>query len=470
MGIFKSYDIRGIYSKELTEREAFLIGYYAAKVFDFKNILITHDGRLSYKQLTKFLILGFLEAGSKVIYGGFSSTPNTYYALSKYKDGIIVTASHNPKEYNGFKIMRNLQGVDMSSGLKDLEKLVTDDNENLATRFEELKNTFFDCDLEEVIKEFVSQGKIETVNINKDYINYLISFFEDNFTYEEKEKLKNYEISIDFSSGMSSIAMKKFCIISGLNCTFYNDEINGNFPNHTPDPLKAGDFIKGIPKNSDFFACFDGDGDRIIFYDENREMVFSDYIIAKFIEFILKQQKGSKFAYDLRVSRNVKEIIENYNGIGYESRVGRSYVSSLMKEKDCYFGGELSGHLFFKEFNYLDNPDLAFIYMLKIMANELTTQNVFSELFSSYKKRYFKLKEFNLSISDKEEALSAIKGNFSKYLISDLDGYSFNLGNLWFNVRKSNTEPVLRFNIEGLKKDEVITFKGKLLELLGIKG
>lgn len=460
MSIFKAYDIRGIYGDNLTEKDAYKIGFYLAKYLNLSEIKIGSDVRLSSENLTKYLMKGFIDANCSVIYLGALSTPNFYYSLfSNVSCGVMVTASHNPKEYNGFKIIFNGTSFDSRNGLYNIEKLVKEDLFELSEHFESLgieKLSFFD---------FLLKNNIFSLDTNLEYTNYLLKIFGEIFDEEEKKSLSNLIFSVDFSSGMSSIAILKFLKKINLNVNCYNEIPDGNFPSHSPDPVKAENYLKKIENNSMFSFAFDGDGDRIVLFDENNELVLPDYMIALLIDYFSSFDK--KFVCDLRASRILVEIAKEKQVELKFMRVGRAFYSDYMKENNCVFGAELSGHMFFRKFNYLDNPDIALIYLLKIILNEYKSSDnfKFSEFISKYKK-YYKKKEINLEVTNSDNVLENIKEKFKENLILELDGLSFDFNSWWFNIRKSNTEPVLKVNIEGVSKEIVENEFEKLKQLI----
>lgn len=454
MSIFKAYDIRGVYGKELNEIDAYMFGYYFCKKFKINELKIAHDLRLSYEQLTKFLIKGILDANSKVIYLGESSTPNFYFSLFKgVNTGIMVTASHNPKEYNGFKIMFNGLSFDSSNGLLEIENLVKKDNDNIKGNFilieKELKKISFDS--------FLLKNNITKQSTLEDYSNYLYNYYEKLLSTEEKDYLGANIFTLDYSSGVSSLGVEKFLDKTYLRYNILNQIPDGNFPNHSPDPFEAKDYIKNMKVGEEadnlFTAVFDGDGDRIAFFDENNEFISPDLTIGMLIDYFSDQ--GKNFVCDLRVSRFISDMQKEKKIKVDLIRVGRAFYTKHMVENNCIFGGELSGHLFFKEFHNFDNPDLALIYILKIIASS-SFDFSFSKYIEKYKK-YYKINETNLKVKNPDLIFSKLESKYSKNLVMKLDGLSFDLGDYWFNIRKSNTEPIIRINFEG--RDKKITEK-----------
>lgn len=463
MSIFKAYDIRGVYGKDFDEKQAYLIGYYIIKFLNLNEFKVAHDARLSKDILTKFFIKGVIDAGGKPIYLGEISTPNFYFSLfSGCNNGVVITASHNSKEYNGFKFMINLESFDSRNGLFDLEKLVLNDLDKKVLVFNKIKNKISNLN----INDFLDNNNLKLVDYKDKYSDFLLGKFKNILTKNEIEILNRVKFGLDFSSGMSSIANKKLYKILGLNIKYYNDILDGTFPIHSPDPLKAQEFIKYLKDDLFCVAVFDGDGDRIVFYDGNKNLVFSDYTIAGYIDFFSNNNNNNynNFVVDLRVSKIVKQIADKKNLNIDFIRVGRAFYKEYMDKNNCKFGAELSGHLFFDDFHGLDNPDIAFIYMLKLIANNLIeNKNIkFENIFEKYK-IYSKIAEKNLKVKNVKIVFEKLKLEFSDFIISEIDGISFDFSDWWFNIRKSNTEPVVRINLEA-KNNKIAEEKMSFLE------
>ncbi len=463
MSIFKAYDIRGIYGKELTEKEAYLIGYYLPKHLNIKKIKVGHDLRLSYEQLSKFFMQGIIDSKATPIFLGRTSTPNFYYSLFQgTNSGVMITASHNSKEYNGFKIIHEGKSFDSRNGLKDFEKIIKKDADNKTQEYEEIKESISAMDL----NEFIQNNEIEKQYNTEKYTQFLKDYFNQTLTEEERNTLKNLNFALDFSSGVSSLAVKEFIKQTNLNCTLLNDTPDGNFPNHSPDPLKAKEYLKNTQNKSFFAAVFDGDGDRIIFFDEKKEFDFPDYIIALLMDYFISQNKSKEnFVCDLRASKHISELAESKKSKLKLLRVGRAFYQDYMQEHSSIFGAELSGHLFFRDFKYFDNPDMALIHILKIVAQNIkqNPKTTFSQMLEKYKK-YYKIEETNLEVSNSKKVLDTLKKQYKKNLTLDIDGYSFDFDTHWFNIRKSNTENVVRINFEGKQQNKTKTEFNKLIK------
>ncbi len=450
MGIFRAYDIRGVYGKDFTEKEAYLIGYYLVKFLKLDEIKVSHDLRLSYEQITKFFIQGALDANTKIVYLGKSSTPSFYYSLFKgCNSGVMITASHNPKEYNGIKIMHNLDSFDSRNGMFDLEKVVISDEDNKQIYFNQIKEDISKLSL----NEFLDENDINEESILLQYSNYLKDFYDLKLDQQEKDILEKITFSLDFSSGVASLGVVPFLEKTKLNCILLNDKPDGNFPIHSPDPIKAKDYLQKLElKHSLFTGAFDGDGNRLVFFDGHKDFILQDYIIAAYIDYF--NNCGYKsFVCDLRASKVLLDITKKNNANLKLLRVGRSFYMDYMRDHSCIFGAELSGHLFFRDFNNLDNPDIALIYMLKIVAQQLIKNPDFKfiDLVSKYK-TYARIPESNLEVSDANKVLQALKIKYENNLVMEIDGYSFDLKDYWFNVRMSNTEPIIRINFEGTEE------------------
>lgn len=431
--IFKAYDIRGVYPQEFNEETAYIIGrsfvVWLQGKFKINKPLVTvgSDARLSSPKLKKNLIKGILDQGGKVIDIGLATTPMFYFSVNKLKadGGMMVTASHNPARYNGIKLtLKQAKPVGAGSGMEEIKELV-------------LRGEF-----ESVLKK----GRIKKKNFLRDYIKFLYSFSPKNFGVKGKMKLK---VAIDSGNGMAGLVLLRlFKKIKGIKVVSLYFKIDCRFPNHEANPLKKEtleDLQKLIKKSgADFGIAFDGDGDRVGFLDSKGEFVGMDLITAFLAKDYLQKHPGAIVAYDIRSSRVVREIILEYGGKPIVSRVGHSFFKKHLWEDGAEFGGELSGHYFFKEFFNADSGIFAMLKVLRIIGDE---QKSFDELIKPFR-RYFSSGEINFKIEDKTGAMKCFEKRFSKGEISKLDGLSVEYKDWRFNLRSSNTEPLLRLNFE----------------------
>lgn len=464
--IFKAYDIRGIYGEELTEKDSYLIAYYLANLTNLKEFKVSHDLRLSFEQLTKFFIQGLIDAGVEVEYLGANSTPCFYHSLFDGIDsGVQITASHNSAEYNGLKFMIKQTSFDSRNGLQDLEKLVKEDLEGKADSFDYI----YESIQIQSLNEFLEDREINKNLILDKYVSYLNDFSRRILSDEDRTILKHLRIGFDFANGMSSQAITKLVKRIGLDFFFLNHKQDGSFPSHLPEPKYAAKYVEeNVNEKFDLIFAFDGDGDRIGVVDENKEFVLMDYIIAFFIDYFVKNGGAKNFVCDLRASRVINEIAEKNDAKVELLRVGRSFYQDYLMEHNCKFGGELSGHLFFKDFYNLDNPDIALIYFLKILAIkklEMKQNFKFSKIVEGYKK-YARIPETNLVVSDANKVFRILEEKFKDKIVMRIDGLSFDFSSYWFNVRKSNTEPKIRINFEGNERENTQKEFDKLVELI----
>jgi len=458
MSIFKAYDIRGVYPKELNEEIAYSIGKafadfmnvseiakpiseHAQKptVFDIKKILIGRDMRLSSDSLFRSLSQGIIEQGCDVINIGLCSTPMCYFACNflKADASIMITASHNPKEYNGFKFTRK-QAIPISAdtGIKEIEKL-----------FE--KNKF---------KKAIKKGEMTRKEIMNDYVKHVLKFI--------KNKNAKLKVVIDCGNGIGGIETRE--VFKHLKCkiTEMYFEPDGNFPHHEANPLKEENVKelrnKVIQEKADLGIAIDGDADRVFFISNTGEIIPSDFITCLIAKTYLKEKPGETILYDLRSSWITKETIKDNNGNPIMSKVGHSFIKEQLRKTNAIFGGELSGHFYFRDNFYSDSGIIAILKIIDLIATE---KKKISELIEPLKK-YFASGEINLEVKDKDAKIKELGKKYKKGKISWLDGVRVEFEDWWFNVRPSNTEALLRLNLEAKSKKLMEEKRDEILNII----
>lgn len=436
--IFKSYDIRGKYPGEIDDVTARKIGTSIAQFFKegnpgVKNLVVGRDMRSSSKSLANALIDGICTVGLNVINIGVVSTEMMYFAVGHYKHdgGIMVTASHNPPEYNGFKICKEQAiPVGFESGIGRIAKLT---KQYHPPRGEQL-------------------GKVVLNDIFEDYKKHILKF---------AGNLRYLRVVIDAGNGMAGKVVPVICKGLPIEIIPLYFELDGNFPNHGPDPLRHENILdlqnKVRETKSHIGVAFDGDADRCIFVDEMGRVIGCDIITALISRQILEREKGATILYDLRSSWIVPEEIRTAGGVPCRERVGHTYMKATLREKNAVFGGELSGHFYFRDNYYSDSGMIAFLNVLGILSmKRVPLSNIIAPL-----KKYYSTGEMNFEVGDKDAKIEEIAKKFSNGKIDYLDGITVEYLDWWFNVRKSNTEPLLRLNLEGKTQD--IMEKGKKL-------
>lgn len=438
--IFKAYDIRGVYPEEINEEAAYKIGaafaIFIKKVSNKENpqIVIGRDNRKSSDNLFDELSKGIISQGANVIDIGLSATPTFYFAVANYNydGGINITASHNPKQYNGFKMVRE-GAVPLSeiSGIGEIKELVIDDNFPVIEKI----------------------GEITKKDVLIDYL----------LTNKEKEPF-NVKMIVDTANSVSGVFVPN--IFDQFSLVHIFSELDGDFPNHEPDPLKKENIEKlqnkVIEDKADLGVAFDGDGDRVFFIDERGEIISSDMVLALVASVILRGNPGSRILYDIRCSNIVKETIESLKGEAIVSRVGHSFIKALMRERDIVFGAEYSGHYYLKQGNnYYESPYFVIFTVLKEMKK---TEKKLSELIEPFKK-YYHSGEINFKVEDKEGVIEKVKEKYINGKLLMIDGVRIDFDDWWFSIRSSNTEPILRLIIEG-KTKEIMEEKLKEIKLI----
>jgi phosphomannomutase len=441
--IFKAYDIRGVTPDELDAEGAHRIGRATARFIGASTLAVGRDARRSSPELFEALVRGINDEGVDVVDLGLASTPMVYYAVEALAagGGIMVTASHNPAQYNGFKICReNAIPIGEASGLPEIEK-----------RSAEISN--------EAPRS--KRGAIRSVDVRAGYVDHVLT------VGSERPRLK---VAIDCGNGMAAVGLEPLLERLDLEVERLYFEPDGTFPNHEADPLKSEnlrDLVDAVRRTgADLGVAFDGDADRAVIVDDAGVPIPSDLMTGLLARRQLERHPGGRVLYDLRSSRATAEEIEAAGGVAEMSRVGHSFVKAHMREVGAIFAGELSGHFYFRFSPTLvaDDGIAAFVAVLDLLAAE---NRPLSEIVAPLR-RYSASGEINRRVADIETILEAIRSQHADApVVSQLDGLLVRYPNWWFNLRPSNTEPVLRLNLEADNESLMIEKRDALLAQIG---
>lgn len=431
---FKAYDIRGIFNADFNKEDVYRIGYFLPELSPTDKVLVGRDVRESSDEIFKSLMKGLTDRGVDVYDVGLASTPMIYYLTGKYnfKLSVQITASHNPKEYNGFKISgEKVLPIGFENGLDKLQELVHSGNFVPAKK----------------------KGERFDFNVKDEYVEFLRHYLPDN--------LSSLKMGIDCSNGMAGLFIKK---LLGNQPRYINLQPDGRFPNHEPNPLDPDNQqdIKTLVKEKkcDIGVIFDGDGDRVMFIDEKGEFISPDLIIALMGHYFLTKP-GEIVLQDIRSSKSVQEYLEKFRASVYTWKVGRAYAAPRLKELDGIYGGELAGHYYFRDFYYSDSGIMAALIVLGLSAEFKKQGKPISAIIRDISK-YKSSGEINFKIEEKQDAIKTVKDYYQQndepLRILDFDGYRLEFADWWFNIRPSNTEPYLRLIVEA-KNESLLNLK-----------
>ena len=426
--IFKAYDIRGVFPEDISKEAAYLIGRAFVDFLKKRNpkIAVGRDNRLSSPALFKSLVRGMVEGGATVVDIGLATSPMFYWAVAFFKldGGINITASHNPPEYNGFKMVREKAiPISENTGIKEIQKVV------LKGRFEKKP-----------------KGGIIRKKVLKSYIKASLNGFS-------VKKTRPLKVVIDTANAVSGIIIPEIFRGRKDKITHLFSKLEGSFPNHSPDPLIKENLktIRQAVKNqkADLGIAFDGDGDRLFFIDEKAEIIPGDLIIALMAGLVLAENPGEKILYDVRSSNIVPETVKAAGGIPVVWKIGHSFIKEKMRKEDIVFAGELSGHYYLRSNYFCEVPLYVF---LKIMQEVSESGLKLSQMIKPFRK-YFHSGEINFKVKDKKMILARLERKFKSGKILKLDGLRIDFKDWWFLVRPSNTEPLLRLVVEAKTKN-----------------
>jgi phosphomannomutase len=438
--VFKAYDVRGLYPEELDEEGGYAIGRAYVEQFEPKRIAVGRDMRVSSPSMAEAVIRGASAGGSEVIDIGMVGTEMLYFAVGELEldGGVAITASHNPKEYTGMKIVRRgALPVGGDSGLLDIR------DRALALS---------------------GHDRGQTPAVAKE-VDVYPSFTEKALSFIDPEAVAPLKVVIDAANGMAGVMLPRLLDrlpVDAVRCFF---EPDGTFPNHEPNPLlpENREFIMGkvLEEEADLGIAFDGDADRCFFVDDTGEFVPGDFVTALLAETMLEREPGGKILYDVRASWAVPDTVERAGGIPMVNRVGHAFFKHRMREEGAIFGGEVSGHYYFRDFHQADSGTIPALLMLELVSKR---GQRLSEILQPFRERYFLTGEINSQVEDVALKLQELKERFGREgEISHLDGISITAGDWHMNVRPSNTESLLRLNLEALdpelmarKRDEAL--------------
>jgi phosphomannomutase len=449
--IFKAYDIRGIYPDQINTEDAWKIGHATAQFLrsvlsgyqrgqkNAQAVCVGHDMRTHSKTLTKALIDGITSAGANAINIGMIDTPQMYFAINHLGTcgGVQVTASHNPAKYNGFKISGiGARPIGVNTGLKDIEHIA----------------------LALIHTKAAGAGSVEKTDLTEEYKNHVLKFLKPN--------IRKMTIAIDASNGMAG---RMIPVIFGdlpIKIIQLNFQCTGKFK-HEPNPLIEENLaeLKQTIKTEkcDLGICFDGDADRLMTVDEKGKTIGCDLLTALMAPYFLKDNPNSTIVYDLRSSWVVPEEIIKHGGTPRRERVGHAFMKKALRDSHGVFGGELSGHFYYRDNFWADSGMITLVHVLNILSD---SGRPASELIKPLR-RYFASGEINFEVEDKQAKMDELARRYKDGDIDNLDGVTISFKDFWLNCRPSNTEPLLRLNVEAKSKKLLDEKLAEIKKVLG---
>ena len=438
--VFKAYDVRGLHPSELDEDGAYRIGRAYVEHFEPRAIAVGRDMRLSAPSMAAATIEGAADGGADVVDLGLVGTEMVYHAVSSLglDGGICVTASHNPKDYTGMKIVRRgALPVGGDSGLAEIRARADGEFGPVSAR-----------------------GTVRAEDVVPSFVDKVLSFVD-------PAALRPLRVVVDAANGMAGVmlppVLERLPELDVVRCYF---EPDGSFPNHEPNPLlpENREFIIGKvqSESADLGVAYDGDADRCFFVDDTGQFVPGDFVTALLAQSVLEKAPGESVIYDVRASWAVPETIERAGGTPIVNRVGHAFIKQRMRKEGAVFGGEVSAHYYFRDFWQADTGVVPFLLVLELLSR---SGKPFSELLQPFRERFFLTGEINTPVDDVPLKLQELKEHYTSLggVASHLDGLSVEFDDWHFNVRPSNTEPLLRLNLEALsetlmveKRDEVV--------------
>ena len=440
--IFGAYDVRGVYPTEFNDEAAYRVGRALVTFLNVDAVAVGRDMRISSPAIAAAVIRGITDQGANAIDLGLTTTDELYFAVGKfgYPAGVMVTASHNPARYNGLKMCKaDAVALSADTGVKQIRDLA------VLGEFTEPART----------------GQVIQRDVTDAYVEHALSFID-------LSKIRPYKIAIDAGNGMAGMIMPR--VFQRLPCQLVPlyFELDGSFPNHPASPIepKNTEDLRRVvvEQGCDMGVAFDGDADRMFLISEQGQLLGGDMVTALVSQSILQRAPGSTILYNLICSRSVPEVIERNGGHAVRTRVGHSFIKAQMREHNAIFGGEHSGHFYFRDNWYADSGLIAFLIVLELIS--VSGQSV-SQLLAPID-HWSRSGEVNSEVHDVRERMAAIEQHYAPQgaEIDHLDGVTVSFPTWWFNVRPSNTEPLLRLNVEASSREEMEQRRDEVLHLI----
>jgi phosphomannomutase len=446
---FRAYDIRGVYPTDLDEEAFYRMAKAYTYLFHPKTMVVSMDARESGPALKQALTNGFVDAGVNVVDIGGVTTDMLYYAVGSsadYSGGIVVSASHNPKQYNGAKMVKEkAAAISSDTGLFEIRDLIKADKDKTISS--------------------AAKGTVTQKDVLNDYVEHVLSFID-------KKLIKPFHIAANANFGYVGPGAQQIADKLGLNLTRLNWEPDGSFPKGTPDPMQPANRAETeeLVRNGkfDFAVIWDADADRCMFLDEKGEFISGAYVTALLADVLLTKHGGDhKIIFDPRVIWPTTKVCEQHGAEPIISKSGHAFIKDRMRHENAIFAGEMSAHYYFRENFYADNGVIPFLLVLEQLSR---TGKSFSETMRPYMEGHFMSGELNYRVEDVQKTIDAVKNRFSQGGQEDFtDGYSLTADDWRFNIRPSNTEPLLRLNIEARKAGLVEKIRDEIAPIIGSK-
>ena len=441
---FKAYDVRGRIPDQLNPDIAYRIGNATAEFLDAKRVVVGRDMRLSSGELCDEVVRGLTEAGAEVLDIGLCGTEMVYFATMHLEadGGIMITASHNPADYNGLKLVREeARPISADTGLTDIRALAERDERRVAA----------------------SPGERRPVSVFDDYVEHMLG-------YIHVDNLRPLKLVVNAGNGCAGIAVDGLEPHLPFEFIKIHHEPDGTFPNGIPNPMLVenqsvtADAV--VEHGADFGIAWDGDFDRCFLFDEKGGFIEGYYIVGLLAESILKKQPGAKIIHDPRLTWNTLDIVDGAGGEAVQSKSGHSFIKEKMREVDGVYGGEMSAHHYFREFSYADSGMIPWLLVADLVSS---TGKSLSELVGERQAQFPASGEINRQVADAQATLETLHQRYAVLAnkVDDIDGYSFEFDDWRFNIRMSNTEPVVRLNVESQANEALMRQKtGEILAIL----